>query len=692
LKDGNGFGALKLNIGSGDAITMKGYVNVDAKFGDMAFPLQYGDNTVDECRASHILEHFPQGQILDVLRDWTRVLKPGGVLKVAVPDLEVIAGEYVAGNPQGLPLAGYLMGGQTDDHDYHRAVFDHTALSKLLFDAGLRDIGPWKSEVKDCASLPVSLNLMGRKPEGCPKCGNADGRLLEGMCYHCHPAREQIQAEWDDRTSRFLADAHGLIRFGANDGAQREVYARYGLPVIWVEALPDVCARLVENVAGYPNHRALNYLLTNVDGEEYDYGVASNAGKSSSIFAFADHKKLWPKIDYTHSIKLKSTTFKTMVEREGVDIAAYDALIMDIQGSELKALQGMGDLVDGFKWILAEAADFEMYEGGCRLQELDDYLIPRGFVRVELFTAMGMRGVGQVYDALYKRKQAASVLDLRGGALSDEIRVSNGQYPTVQNFSNKVFAAGQWREVGHKPGQVQLETVQVAPIAIATSTPRYGSLLASDTMWQVAVALKAVPGRAGGAWWEQGLTRQIEKFLELETERGKVEFIITVDFDSYMTPEDGLKLIRLMYENPQIDCIVPMQVRRGTFQEILAQTDGAVNLNDPLVSIVHGHFGFTVFRRRVFDRISTPWFLNIPDEDGRWQEGRRDADIYFWNKFCDEGFKAAMSTEVVIGHGDEMVSWPQINPDGSVTKINQSVFEWVQTHKPPQGILRTEGK
>jgi hypothetical protein len=253
---------------------------------------------------------------------------------------------------------------------------------------------------------------------------------------------------------------------------------------------------------------------------------------------------------------------------------------------------------------------------------------------------------------------------------------------------SRVFVAGQWREIGYGNGQAVEDKIEVAPIGVATSTPRYGSLIACDVMWQAALALRALPARSGGAWWEQGLSRQIEKLLEEGTEKGPVEFILTIDFDSYMTPEDGIKLITLMYENPQLDCIVPTQIRRGMFEQILAGTAGPVNPNDPLIPIIHGHFGFTVFRRRVFERMSTPWMLNVPDPQGRWNEGRTDADIYFWNKFCAEGFKAAMSTEVLIGHGDEGVCWPKMNPDGTVTKVWQSVFEWIQTHKPPQGIIK----
>jgi len=55
------------------------------------------------------------------------------------------------------------MGGQSDDNDYHKVIFDQEELTNALVDAGLRNVRPWKSEVQDCAALPVSLNLMADK-------------------------------------------------------------------------------------------------------------------------------------------------------------------------------------------------------------------------------------------------------------------------------------------------------------------------------------------------------------------------------------------------------------------------------------------------------------------------------------------------------------------------------------------------
>ena len=156
---------LKLNLGAGD-IPLTGYVNIDRKTGQEVYPLAYDDYSVDEIRASHILEHFGINEISKVLKNWVDKLKPGGVLKVAVPDFDKIIELYKGGD---IKTAGYVCGGQTDDNDYHKSIFNRRALTNKLEKAGLIGISYWESEIKDCASLPVSLNLQGTKLAGSPE-------------------------------------------------------------------------------------------------------------------------------------------------------------------------------------------------------------------------------------------------------------------------------------------------------------------------------------------------------------------------------------------------------------------------------------------------------------------------------------------------------------------------------------------
>jgi hypothetical protein len=207
---------LRLNLGSGDR-HLDGYVNLDHKGGDEVYPLHSGTGSVDEVRASHILEHFSHTQIGRVLDEWVRVLKPGGVLKVAVPDFELIARAYLAGKQ--IPIQGYVMGGHVDADDHHGALFDREALTDALSAAGLVGISDWTSEAKDCAALAVSLNLQGYKPPAewprtaavmsTPRLGFNDmwGKTLEALSALRIPLVKHTGAFWEQCITRALTEA-----------------------------------------------------------------------------------------------------------------------------------------------------------------------------------------------------------------------------------------------------------------------------------------------------------------------------------------------------------------------------------------------------------------------------------------------------------------------------------------------------
>ena len=167
-------GIIRLNLGAGDC-PLPGYVNIDIgyvsfaaglleKMPGGAYPLSYASESVDEIRASHLLEHFPHRQTLDVLREWARALKPGGWLKIAVPDFHKIAEEYLRGDDR--MTLGYVMGGQVNEDDFHKTIFDRQMLEADMIEVGLTDIQEWSSEIGDCAALPISLNLKGHKTTG----------------------------------------------------------------------------------------------------------------------------------------------------------------------------------------------------------------------------------------------------------------------------------------------------------------------------------------------------------------------------------------------------------------------------------------------------------------------------------------------------------------------------------------------
>lgn len=136
---------LQLHIGCGDRI-IPGFINVDVRklpHVDVVaaadhLPM-FGGGTVDLIYSSHVLEHVRRGGEPTVLNEWHRVLRPGGVLRLAVPDFESIVTWYKRSGMLD-DIMGLLYGGQNHEHNVHYQTFDFARLSQLLLKAGFREV------------------------------------------------------------------------------------------------------------------------------------------------------------------------------------------------------------------------------------------------------------------------------------------------------------------------------------------------------------------------------------------------------------------------------------------------------------------------------------------------------------------------------------------------------------------------
>ncbi len=205
-------------------------------------------------------------------------------------------------------------------------------------------------------------------------------------------------------SDRFLNRASGVIHVGANTGQARVRYAKRGLPVVWIEPIPEVYAKLEENIRPFPRQVALRYLVTDRDDGEYAFHIANNDGKSSSILELKLHKALYPAVAYERSMTMRSITLASLLERERIDAAAYDALILDVQGAELLVLRGAAPILGAFRFIKSEAADFESYAGCCQVGDIEAFVRPYGFKERARQRFAEHPQYGSYYDVLYERK------------------------------------------------------------------------------------------------------------------------------------------------------------------------------------------------------------------------------------------------------------------------------------------------
>jgi len=195
---------------------------------------------------------------------------------------------------------------------------------------------------------------------------------------------------------KYNIKSSGVLHIGASTGQEISHYYKNTIDrSVWIEAIPEVYKRLVENIATYPEAQAINACISDVDDQEVIFNIASNDGQSSSFLEFGTHAKVHPDVKFVDKIKMKTQRVDSIFP----DLKDYTFVNIDLQGAELLALKGMGTLINDVKFLYLEINKNELYKGCALVGEIDDYLINFGFHRAESHWA-GNTGWG---DAFYTR-------------------------------------------------------------------------------------------------------------------------------------------------------------------------------------------------------------------------------------------------------------------------------------------------
>lgn len=137
---------LRLHLGCG-SLYKDGWVNVDLAGTrvdlpwDLARPLPFAAGTVDAIFHEHLLEHLTYAQGLELNRRCRALLRPGGVLRIGVPDAGAALRAYLdpdPGHPQRWPTELARIAALAYDHG-HRALYDAETLELSCRAAGFAD-------------------------------------------------------------------------------------------------------------------------------------------------------------------------------------------------------------------------------------------------------------------------------------------------------------------------------------------------------------------------------------------------------------------------------------------------------------------------------------------------------------------------------------------------------------------------
>lgn len=139
-----GANPVRLNLGAGSKV-VPGYLacgledhhDIRCDFRSIPVP----DGSIDEALCIHVLEHVYRWECAETLREWRRILRPGGLLVIEMPDLIKCCRNVVDGKAEAMGIRG-LYGDQTlrDPLMCHRWLYTEPEVMAELRAAGFAKI------------------------------------------------------------------------------------------------------------------------------------------------------------------------------------------------------------------------------------------------------------------------------------------------------------------------------------------------------------------------------------------------------------------------------------------------------------------------------------------------------------------------------------------------------------------------
>lgn len=172
----------------------------------------------------------------------------------------------------------------------------------------------------------------------------------------------------------------GVLHIGASTGQELPDYYSNGIQrSVWIEADENTFIDLSINCLKYNNAKPINACISDKDGQLVSFNISNNEGQSSSIFEFGTHAQVHPEVKFVGSRTLRTDRVDNLLTKHKLHIEDYTFLNIDLQGAELLALKGMGELLNKVQYAYIEVNKAELYKGCPLVEEIAEYMIFFGF-------------------------------------------------------------------------------------------------------------------------------------------------------------------------------------------------------------------------------------------------------------------------------------------------------------------------
>jgi|TARA_R110002020_G_scaffold123852_3_gene280667 FkbM family methyltransferase len=200
----------------------------------------------------------------------------------------------------------------------------------------------------------------------------------------------------DALVRKYNMNIRGVIHVGAHTGEEYADYLDVGVvDVVFIEPLLECFQELELKFKDNKNVRLINKAAGSLKHEARIY-KSTNQLASSSLLKPKQHLEQHPDVNFYYD--------DTIVKVDRLDNMLspdddHNFLNLDIQGYELEALRGLGNIIHDIDYVLCEVNRKEVYEECAQVEEIDDFLAEFNFQRTETNWAGDSWG-----DAFYIRK------------------------------------------------------------------------------------------------------------------------------------------------------------------------------------------------------------------------------------------------------------------------------------------------
>ena len=186
---------------------------------------------------------------------------------------------------------------------------------------------------------------------------------------------------------KYNMDIKGVLHIGAHYGQEFQTYVDNKIGnLMFFEPVPSTFEILKQNLFG--KAILVNNALGNENKKIQMNIETANNGQSSSILTPNIHLQQYPHIQFNSTIEVDMVRLDDYMDEyyslgHFGEPTSYNLINIDVQGYELEVFKGAEKFLNQIDYIITEVNRDEVYKDCAKIDELDAFLAPYGFNRVE---------------------------------------------------------------------------------------------------------------------------------------------------------------------------------------------------------------------------------------------------------------------------------------------------------------------